>query len=412
MLQQEQPGGSLKWGIAGSSVTVDTKRISPPAILRDQTGEGLRTTAWEKRSWGMEPMLSSPELPTAGHHQNAANSAGCSTGRQPHTSDASTEGGQPTLRLILLEPRGFCAGVRMAIDALEEALRRFGPPVYVYHEIVHNRVIVESFRCRGVIFVNDVNEVPPGSVMLYSAHGVSPQVRQQAQGRGLRTIDATCPLVMKVHRRARQLADRGFTIILIGHANHQEIVGVMGEAPEAIRLVGRPEDVDKLEVPNPSAVAYLTQTTLAQEEVAAITERLRQRFPEIVGPPEGDLCYATQNRQEAVRAIAPHVDLVLVVGSPNSSNSRRLVEIARARGTPAYLVDRAQDLHPEWFVSARSVALTAGASAPEESVQECVAWIVEKFSAKVEVRCFRKEHVRFALPRELRQPDDSPPDWD
>ncbi len=306
------------------------------------------------------------------------------------------------LRLILVEPRGFCAGVRMAVDALEETLRRFGPPVYVYHEIVHNRAIVESFRRRGVIFVEDLKDVPAGSVLLYSAHGVAPKVRHQAAERGLRTIDATCPLVMRVHRRARVLAEQGFTIVLVGHKGHEEIVGVMGEAPEAIRLVSTPEDVDRLEFPDNLPVAYLTQTTLAQEEVDRITARLRARFPQIVGPPHGDLCYATQNRQEAVRAIAGEVDVILVVGSQNSSNSRRLVEIGRACGTAAYLIDEASQIHPKWLADAKTVALTAGASAPEQSVQECIDWIVEKFGATVEVRKFREETLRFCPPRELR----------
>ncbi|MCS7239057.1 MAG: 4-hydroxy-3-methylbut-2-enyl diphosphate reductase [Thermoguttaceae bacterium] len=330
------------------------------------------------------------------------------TESETHTSTGQNElsgrkGTASSLRLIVLEPRGFCAGVRMAIEALEEALRRFGPPVYVYHEIVHNRAVVESFRQQGVIFVNDLEKVPPGSILLYSAHGVSPEIRRQAAERRLRTIDATCPLVMKVHRRARELAEQGFKIILIGHPGHEEIVGTIGEAPEAIHLVSSAEDVEQLNLPESSKLAYLTQTTLSLEDVRAITAKLRERYPNIVGPPEGDLCYATQNRQEAVRAIAREVDVVLVVGSPNSSNSRRLMEIARGLGTPAYLIDSAAEIDRRWVASARAVALTAGASAPEKLVQECVLVFVQEFGATVESRRFCEENVRFALPRELRQ---------
>lgn len=328
-------------------------------------------------------------------------------GREPLAA-TQTEGICPGrasagVHVILLEPRGFCAGVRMAIEALEETLRRFGPPVYVYHEIVHNRAVVESFRRRGVIFVDQVEQVPPGSVLLYSAHGVSPEIRRQAAERGLRTIDATCPLVMKVHRRARQLAEQGFQIVLIGHPGHEEIVGTLGEAPEAIHLVSSPEDVDRLSFPDSSKLAYLTQTTLSLEDVRAITSKLRERFSHIVGPPEGDLCYATQNRQQAVRAVAPEVDLLLVVGSPNSSNSRRLMEIARGLGTKAYLVDSAAEIDRRWLTPPCRVAVTAGASAPEELVQECVALLVREFNATVEVRKFGDENVRFRLPPELRE---------
>jgi 4-hydroxy-3-methylbut-2-enyl diphosphate reductase len=289
----------------------------------------------------------------------------------------------------------------MAVETLEEALRLFGSPLYVYHEIVHNRWVVESFRQRGVVFVEALTEVPEGAVLLYSAHGVSPAVRVQAAQRKLRTIDATCPLVMKVHRQARRLAEQGYSIVLIGHAGHQEIVGVLGEAPEAIHLVSSPDDVDRLELPNPTKVAYLTQTTLSLDDVQKITQRLRERFPAIVGPPDGDRCYATQNRQEAVAAVAPEVDLVLVVGSPNSSNSQRLAEIARNRGRPAYLVDGPEQIQATWFAGVETVAVTAGASAPEDVLQKCIARLQHEFQATVEVRCFREENIRFSLPRDL-----------
>lgn len=321
--------------------------------------------------------------------------------RDPLSQEAS-KGALGPLRVWLLEPRGFCAGVRMAIEALEETLRRFGPPVYVYHEIVHNRWVVEGFRKRRVIFVEDLAEVPQGAVLLYSAHGVSPAIREEARQRALRTIDATCPLVMKVHRQARRLAAEGFAIVLIGHAGHQEIKGIVGEAPGAIHLVSRPEDVDRLELPQTEKVAYLTQTTLSLDDVQEIAGRLRQRFPTIIGPPEGDRCYATQNRQEAVRAVAGSVDLLLVVGSPNSSNSRRLTEIARNRGTPAYLIDGPDEIQPEWLSGVRLLALTAGASAPEEIVAQCIDRLRTEFSAEVEVRSFGKEEIRFQPPQELR----------
>jgi 4-hydroxy-3-methylbut-2-enyl diphosphate reductase len=325
--------------------------------------------------------------------------------RLPEASDKECREQSPgPLRVWLLEPRGFCAGVRMAIEALEKALQRFGPPIYVYHEIVHNRWVVEGFRRRGVIFVEDLGEVPPGAVVLYSAHGVSPAIREEARQRGLRTIDATCPLVMKVHRQARRLAAEGYCIVLIGHAGHEEVVGTLGEAPEAIHLVGRPQDVDRLQLPQVEKVAYLTQTTLSLDDVQEIVARLRERFPSIIGPPEGDRCYATQNRQEAVRTVASQVDLVLVVGSPNSSNSRRLTEIARKRGTPAYLIDGPQEIRPEWLSGVRLLALTAGASAPEEVVSRCVERLCSEFSAVVEIRSFGKEEIRFQPPQELRNP--------
>ena len=240
------------------------------------------------------------------------------------------------MRVILAAPRGFCAGVNMAIEALELAISTYGTPLYVYHEIVHNKWVVERFRRQGVVFVNDLAEVPEGVSLLYSAHGVPPEVRRQAAERHLKTIDATCPLVTKVHLEAIRFAQQGYTILLIGHAGHDEVVGTMGEAPQSVRLVQTVADCDRVEVPDPSKVAYLTQTTLSVDDASQIIERLRQRFPQIVGPARDDICYATQNRQEAVRILAPEADVVLVVGSQNSSNSRRLAEMARClrRGGP------------------------------------------------------------------------------
>lgn len=306
------------------------------------------------------------------------------------------------MRVILASPRGFCAGVNMAIEALELALARYGPPVYVYHEIVHNKWVVERFRRLGAIFVNHVHEVPEGSLLFYSAHGVSPEVRAQAAQRRLRTVDATCPLVTKVHREAVRFAREGYTIILIGHAGHDEVLGTMGEAPEAMVLVETEEDVDRLVLPDASRVAYLTQTTLSVDEATRIVDRLRQRFPDIVGPPRDDICYATQNRQAVVRELASQADAVLVIGSQNSSNSRRLAEIARSCGVPAWLIDDASQLAAEWFAQGQTVVVTAGASAPESLVAECVQWLKDRFGATVESAVVRTENVHFPLPRELR----------
>lgn len=306
------------------------------------------------------------------------------------------------MRVILASPRGFCAGVNMAVEALELALARHGAPVFVYHEIVHNKWVVERFRRVGAVFVNSVEEVPEGALLFYSAHGVSPEVRAQAARRRLRTVDATCPLVTKVHREAIRFARQGYTIVLIGHAGHDEVVGTMGEAPEAIVLVETEQDVDRVVVPDPSRVAYLTQTTLSVDEALRIVDRLRQRFPAMVGPPRDDICYATQNRQAAVRELARLAHVVLVVGSQNSSNSRRLAEIARSCGVPAWLIDDASHLLPQWFRQGDTVVITAGASAPESLVAECVRWLQDRFGATVEPAVVRSENVHFPLPRELR----------
>lgn len=306
------------------------------------------------------------------------------------------------MKIILASPRGFCAGVNMAIDSLDVALREFGPPVYVYHEIVHNRFVVETFRRKGAIFVDDLEAVPEGSTLLFSAHGVAPLVRRIARDRRLTAIDATCPLVTKVHLEAIRFARDGYTIILIGHEGHDEVIGTMGEAPEAIVLVETPEEVDSLSLPPTTKLAYLTQTTLSVDDANRVIARLKQRFPTIVGPPKDDICYATQNRQEAVTILAPQANVVLVLGSQNSSNSQRLRELAAELGVASHLIDGAGDICLDWFQRDDTVLITAGASAPESVVQECVRFLQEQFSATVETSVIRTEEVYFQLPRELR----------
>ena len=306
------------------------------------------------------------------------------------------------MRIILANPRGFCAGVNMAIESLDRALDLFGPPLYVYHEIVHNRPVVERFRKRGVVFVDDISQIPEGANVLYSAHGVAPAIRAASAQRRLRAIDATCPLVTKVHLEAVRFAREGYTIILIGHEGHDEVLGTMGEAPANIRLVQNTEDVDQLDLPADTKVAYLTQTTLSVDDAEVIIAALRRRFPQIVGPSRDDICYATQNRQEAVKLLVPEADVVLVLGSQNSSNSMRLAEIVQSYGKKAYLIDRVSEINDHWFRHGDTVLITAGASAPEEVVEECVAYLKEHFDAAVESRTVREEHVSFPLPRELR----------
>jgi 4-hydroxy-3-methylbut-2-enyl diphosphate reductase len=306
------------------------------------------------------------------------------------------------MKVLLAAPRGFCAGVEMAIESLDLAIEAFGAPIYIYHEIVHNKYIVESFRDRGATFVDDVADVPTGATLLFSAHGVAPEIRRQAADRKLRAIDATCPLVTKVHLEAIKYAKEGRTIVLIGHEGHDEVIGTMGEAPEAIVLVESPEDVDRLEVANPHHMAYLTQTTLSVDDANRVIDRLKQRFPYIIAPPKEDICYATQNRQEAVRALATEADVVLVIGSQNSSNSQRLAEISKECGAPAYLIDGANQIEASWLDGAETVMVTAGASAPEVLVEECLDHLREKFAATVEPLTIREESVYFPLPRELR----------
>ena len=306
------------------------------------------------------------------------------------------------MKVLLASPRGFCAGVNMAIESLDLVLASLAPPIYVYHEIVHNKYVVDYFRGRGVIFVDDLADVPYGATLLFSAHGVSPEVRRAARERSLRAIDATCPLVTKVHLEAIKYATAGYTILLVGHDGHDEVIGTMGEAPEAIVLVESPEDVASLEVADESKVAYLTQTTLSVDDANRIITRLKERFPRIAAPPKDDICYATQNRQEAVSLLAREADMAVVLGSQNSSNSQRLAELARERGIPAYLVDGPMDLDPAWFDGAKTVLVTAGASAPEEVVSQCLDWLRDRFGATIEPRSIREESVSFPLPRELR----------
>ena len=306
------------------------------------------------------------------------------------------------MKIILAAPRGFCAGVNMAIECLDLSIKTLGPPVYVYHEIVHNKYVVETFQGKGAIFIDSLEDVPFGSNLLFSAHGISPQIREQARERDLYAIDATCPLVTKVHLEAVRYAKEGFTILLIGHEGHDEVIGTMGEAPTSMILVENEEDVDRIQVADESKVAYLTQTTLSVDDANRIIDKIRERFPEVKSPPKGDICYATQNRQEAVRIIADDVQLVLVVGSQNSSNSQRLKEIAIEQGKRAYLIDGVEDIDDQWFDSVETLMITAGASAPENLVQDCIEYIRKNFGAELESRVIREEKVHFNLPKELK----------
>jgi 4-hydroxy-3-methylbut-2-enyl diphosphate reductase len=306
------------------------------------------------------------------------------------------------MKIILAAPRGFCAGVNMAIESLDLAIRAFGTPIYVFHEIVHNKYVVETFRGKGAVFVDELDEVPIGATLLFSAHGVSPEIRRIARERKLRAIDATCPLVTKVHIEAVRFAREGYTILLIGHEGHDETIGTMGEAPQAMVLVQSVDDADRLQFQPEAKLAYLTQTTLSVDDANRIINRLKQRFPQLIGPPKEDICYATQNRQEAVSMLTPEADLVLVLGSQNSSNSLRLKEIARESGVAAYLIDGAQDIQETWFDGVQTVVITAGASAPESVVSECIDYLKSRFAAEVESRTLRLEDVHFPLPRELR----------
>ncbi|CAN5822673.1 4-hydroxy-3-methylbut-2-enyl diphosphate reductase [soil metagenome] len=306
------------------------------------------------------------------------------------------------MKIILANPRGFCAGVNMAIESLERALDLFGAPLYVYHEIVHNKYVVERFKERGVVFVDHIDEVPEGSPLLYSAHGVSPQIREESRRRRLRAIDSTCPLVTKVHLEAVKYAKEGYTIVLIGHEGHDEVIGTMGEAPEQMVLVETAEDVDRLDI-NPEKIAYLTQTTLSVDDANVVIDALRRKFPQIANPPKDDICYATQNRQDAVRQLAERADMVLVLGSQNSSNSRRLQEIANTLGVSAHLIDGVAEIRPEWLEGVETVLISAGASAPEHVVQECVEYLQENYGATIAEEVIREENVHFPLPKTLRE---------
>ena len=318
---------------------------------------------------------------------------------------AVTDSSSPhqTKKVLLLKPRGFCAGVVRAIDIVRIALETFGAPIYVRKEIVHNSYVVNDLAKKGAIFVNELDEVPEGARVIYSAHGVSPAVRERAKERKLKVVDATCPLVTKVHVEAIKFAKQGYSLVLVGHRDHEEVEGTQGEAPDVTQVVSTVEEVEVLVVPDPNKVAYLTQTTLSLDEAKYMIEALKKKFPNIVGPHAQDICYATENRQTAVKNVAHGADVVLVVGSRNSSNSNRLVEVSKNLGTNSYLIDKAEDVQPEWLDSADTVAVTAGASAPEVLVQEVVAYLQTKGYGSVDEVEVMPENVRFGLPPEIVQ---------
>ena len=303
--------------------------------------------------------------------------------------------------MLLAEPRGFCAGVDRAIEIVERALKQFGAPIYVRHEIVHNAYVVEDLRNKGAIFIEELDDVPAGNTLVFSAHGVSKAVRLEAEARGLSIFDATCPLVTKVHVEVAKMRKQGCEIIMIGHDGHPEVEGTMGQAEEGMHLVETVEDVAKLQVRNPDQLAYVSQTTLSVDDTAEIIEALKVRFPNIIEPKKGDICYATTNRQEAVKFLAPQVEVVIVVGSPNSSNSNRLREVAEKKGTPAYMVDNAGKIDPAWIAGKKRIGVTAGASAPEVLVQAVIDRLKELGAASVRALEGVEEHVTFPLPKGL-----------
>ncbi len=306
-----------------------------------------------------------------------------------------------TKKIILLRPRGFCAGVVRAIDVVKIALDLYGAPIYVRKEIVHNRHVVDELRGMGAIFVEELVEVPAGGRVIFSAHGVSPAVRTEAKERGLQVIDATCPLVTKVHLEAVKFARQGYTIVLIGHKDHDEVIGTLGEAPQSTILVSTTDDVDRLQIDNPERMSYITQTTLSLDETEDIVQRLKERFPKIEGPKAQDICYATENRQLAVKAVVPLCQLLLVVGSQNSSNSRRLVEVCENMGVASYLIDDLSEVKAEWLEGKDTVAVTAGASAPENLVEKLLESLQESGFDQLEEMEIKEEDVRFNLPNEL-----------
>ncbi len=307
------------------------------------------------------------------------------------------------MRVVLAQPRGFCAGVERAIEIVERALKLYGPPVYVRHEIVHNKRVVEDLKTKGAVFVEELNEIPNGAITVFSAHGVSQKVEDDAKLRDLPVIDATCPLVAKVHKEGQRYAEKGYEVVLIGHEGHPEVEGTMGRVPGRVYLVSSPEDAAKLVVSNPEWLAYVTQTTLSVDDTREVIEALKLRFPKIVGPDVKDICYATQNRQAAVRQLAKEVDVILVVGAKNSSNSSRLREIGEEMGVPSYLIDDASALDPEWLAEVDSIGVTAGASAPEDLVQELIARLRDFGELRLEVLDGIKENVYFKLPEQLRE---------
>lgn len=306
------------------------------------------------------------------------------------------------MKVFLAKPRGFCAGVDRAIDVVEIALDIYGPPVYVRHEIVHNDHVVNELRNKGAVFLDDVTEIPEGAVTIFSAHGVSPAIREQAKERNLKVIDATCPLVTKVHLEAVRYAKKGYSIILIGHRNHVEVEGTMGEAPDSMVLVEAPEDVEMLSIPNEEKMVYLTQTTLSIDDTQAVIDALKKRFPHIEAPPKDDICYATTNRQAAVKEMTDRCDMILVIGSPTSSNSNRLVEVAKARGCEAYLINDSSQMNVEMFANTTNLGITAGASAPEHLVQDVVRWLEKNSSIEFADLDVIEEDVQFTLPKELQ----------
>jgi len=309
------------------------------------------------------------------------------------------------IEVLLANPRGFCAGVERAIEIVERALAQFGAPIYVRHEIVHNRYVVDDLRAKGAVFVEELEEVPAGSTVIFSAHGVSQAVRREADARGLKIFDATCPLVTKVHVEVSKLLKSGYEIVMIGHRGHPEAEGTMGQAGSGMHLVESVEDVAQLQIGDPERLGYVTQTTLSVDDARTIVEALRRRFPQIHGPKKDDICYATQNRQDAVKFMAPQCDVVIVVGSPNSSNSNRLREVARNMGVDAYMVDSAAELRSEWVSGKRRVGVTAGASAPEVLVNEVIERLQELGAASVRSLDGIAESVVFSLPRELSRSD-------
>lgn len=308
------------------------------------------------------------------------------------------------LRILLAAPRGFCAGVDRAIEIVERALDIFGAPIYVRHEIVHNKHVVERLINKGTIFVEEMSEIPDGAVAIFSAHGISKAVRAEAAARPIRVIDATCPLVTKVHLEVHRLDKDGYEIVLIGHAGHVEVEGTLGQlSPGRIRLVQNPKEASEFETEHPDRLAYVTQTTLSLDETDEIVSVLRRRFPTLVSPAKDDICYATQNRQNAVKAMVEQIQLLLVIGSKNSSNSNRLVEVARSHGIRSFLFDQPEEIEPEWLLGVKAVGLTAGASAPEDLVQKTVDWLIDRYGGTTEHFHIKDEHVVFSLPKELVQ---------